>query len=112
MSWKVTVRHGSDVSRERVETLDEAIAAARHAVDEVREEGRLPKVSAFRDYGPEKRVHARVELSGPGLLRGKEGGIDLMGDGTVVPYTGAIRKRKLGGDSLDDAFERLREALD
>jgi hypothetical protein len=112
VSWKVTVRHGPKVSREKVETLDEAVAEARRAVEEVRAEGGLPKVSAFRDYGPEKRVHARVELSGPGFLRGKEGGIDLMGDGTVVPYTGAIRKRELGADSVDDAFERLREALD
>ena len=56
-------------------------------------------------------MHARIEISGPGLLRGQEGGIDVMGDGTVVPYTGAIRKRELGADSLDDAFERLREAL-
>ena len=112
MSWKVTIRHGPKVSRERVETLDEAIAEAHRAVEGVRAEGRLPKVSAFRDYGPDQRVHARVELSGPGLLRGKEAGIDLMGDGTVIPYTGAIRKRKLGADSVDDAFERLREALD
>jgi hypothetical protein len=111
MSWKVTIRQGPKVSRERVETLEEAIAEARRAVEAVRAEGGLPKVSAFRDYGPEKRVHARVELSGPGLLRGREGGIDLMGDGTVVPYTGAIRKRELGADSIDDAFERLGEAL-
>ena len=111
MSWKVTVRQGSKVSRDRVETLEEAIEEAKSAVEEVRREGGLPKVSAFRDYEPSQRVHARIELSGPGLLRGKEGGIDVMGDGTVVPYTGAIRKRELGADSLDDAFDRLREAL-
>ena len=111
MSWKVTVRHGPKVSRQRVENLEEAIDAAGRAVEEVRREGGLPKVSGFRDYEPGQRVHARIEISGPGLLRGKEGGIDVMGDGTVVPYTGAIRKRELGADSLDDAFERLREAL-
>lgn len=111
MSWKVTVRHGPKVSRAKVDTLDEAIEEARGAVEEVRREGGLPKARAFRDYEPAQRVHARIELSGPGLLRGKEGGIDVMGDGTVVPYTGAIRKRELGADSLDDAFERLREAL-
>jgi hypothetical protein len=111
MSWKVTVRHGPKVSRERAETLEQAIEGAREAVDGVRREGGLPKLSAFRDYEPDQRVHARIEISGPGLLRGKEAGIDVMGDGTVVPYTGAIRKRELGADSLDDAFERLREAL-
>jgi hypothetical protein len=111
MSWKVTVRHGPKVSRERVESLDEAIAQARSAIEAVRAEGGLPKAKAFRDYEPGQRVHARVELDGPGLLRGKQGGVDLMGDGTVVPYTGAIRKRELTADSLDDAFECLREAL-
>jgi predicted RNase H-like HicB family nuclease len=112
VSWKVTVRHGPKVSRDKTDTLDEAIEEARSAIERVRAEGRLPTVKAFRDYEPDQRVHARVEISGPGLLRGKEGGIDLMGDGTVVPYTGAIRKRELGADSLEDAFERLREALD
>src|SRR5687767_11799583 len=111
MSWKVTVRHGPKVSRERVENLEQAVEAAREAVEEVRREGGLPKVSAFRDYQPGQRVHARIEISGPGLFRGKEAGIDVRGDGTVVPYTGAIRKRELGADSLDDAFESLLEAL-
>lgn len=99
------------MSREKVETLDEALAEARGAVDEVRREGGLPAISAFRDYTPDRRVHARIELDGPGLLRGKQGGVDVMGDGTVVPYIGAIRKRELGADSLDDAFDRLGEAL-
>jgi hypothetical protein len=35
----------------------------------------------------------------------------VMGDGAAIAYTGAIRKRKLEADSLEDAFERLRVAL-
>ena len=112
MSWKVTVRHGSEVQRERVETLDEAIAQARRAVDEVRREGGLPEASGFRDYAPDQQVHARIELDGPGFLRGRQGGIDVMGDGTLVPYMGAIRKRPLGGEGPGDALELLHEALD
>jgi hypothetical protein len=111
VSWKVTVRHGPAVSREKVETLDKAISRAQEAVREVQREGDLRTVKAFRDYGPEKRVHARIEVSGPGLLRGREGGIDVMGDGRPVAYTGAIRKRELGGEGLDESLERLREAL-
>ena len=34
-----------------------------------------------------------------------------MGDGPAIAYTGAIRKETIEADSLDDAFERLREAL-
>ena len=107
----MTVRHGSDVGRERFQTLDEALAEARERVDRVRRTGRLDEISAFRTYEPGERVQARVEISGPGLLRTAKAGIDVMGDGTLVPYRGAIRKRRLQADSLDQAVEGLREAL-
>lgn len=77
----------------------------------MRREGNLPAIGALRDFSPEQRVHARIELSGPGILRSKEGGIDVMGDGSVVAYTGAIRKQALPADSPDEALERLREAF-
>jgi hypothetical protein len=111
VSWKVTVRHGSQVKREKFETLAEALDEARERVDSVRREGGLPQISAFRDYAADQRVHARIEISGPGLIRSPEGGLDVMGDGSVVTYRGAIRKQPLGAASLDDAFTRLREAL-
>ena len=111
MGWKVTVRHGPAVSREKVGSLDEAIAEAREAVDRVRREGRLPAISALRDFSPGQRVQARIELSGPGLLRGKAGGIDVMGDGSIIAYRGAIRKEALRADSLDQVMEKLQEAL-
>jgi hypothetical protein len=111
VSWKVTVRHGSQVGRENFETVEEAIAEARRRVDEVRREGGLPATSAFREYAPDQQVNARIEISGPGLLRSAEGGVDVMGDGSLVAYTGTIRKRAIAADSFDDAFERLTEAL-
>jgi len=111
VSWKVTVRLGSQVKREKFETLDEALDEAQAQVDAVRREGGLPEISASRDYAPDQRVHARIEISGPGLIRSPEGGLDVMGDGSVVTYRGAIRRQPLGATSLDDAFARLREAL-
>jgi hypothetical protein len=111
VSWKVTVRHGSQVKRNRFETLEEALGEARDRVDQVRREGGLPEISAFRDFAPDQRVHARIEISGPGLIRSPEGGLDVMGDGSVVTYQGSIRKQPLGATSLDDAFARLREVL-
>jgi hypothetical protein len=109
--WKVTVRHGSSVGREKFDSLDEAIGEARRRVEEIRREGGLPTITAFRDHTPDQRVHARIEISGPGLLRGKEGGIDVMGDGKAVAYTGAIRKEQVEADSLDQAFTRLQRQL-
>jgi hypothetical protein len=111
MSWKVTVRHGSNVGREKFGTLDEAIDDARRRVEEIRREERLPPVSSLRDFGSEERVQARIEISGPGLIRGPEGGIDVMGDGHAIAYTGAVRKQTIEAGSLDEAFEGLRTAL-
>jgi hypothetical protein len=111
VSWKVTVRYGSKVGREKFGSLDEAISEARRQVDEIRREGGLPAVSVFRKHTPDQRVHARIEISGPGLIRSPEGGIDVMGDGHAIAYTGAIRKETIEADSVDGAFERLREAL-
>jgi hypothetical protein len=109
--WKVTVRHGSRVGRERFDSLEEALADARRRVEEIQREDRLPPVKMLREFSPEQQVNARIEISGPGLLRGKEGGIDVMGDGQAIAYTGAIRKEQIDADSLDEALERLRAAL-
>ncbi|MGA8217360.1 MAG: hypothetical protein WB771_02250 [Solirubrobacterales bacterium] len=111
MSWKVTVRHGSRVGREKFGTLDEAIDCARRHVDEVRREGRLPTITAFRKHTSGQRVQARIEISGPGLIRSPEGGIDVMGDGTAIAYSGAIRKETIEADSLEDALGKLRRSL-
>jgi hypothetical protein len=111
VSWKVTIRHGSRVRREKFDSLDEAIADARLRVAEVQREGRLPHVSMLREFTPGEQVQARIEISGPGLLRSPEGGIDVMGDGKAIAYTGAVRKERIDAGSLEDAFERLRDAL-
>jgi hypothetical protein len=42
VSWKVTVRHGSSVGREKFQALEEALADARRRVEEIRREDRLP----------------------------------------------------------------------
>ena len=111
MSWKVTVRHGSSVGREKFESLDEAIDDARRRVDEIRRGDRLTPVSMLREFSPSEQVHARIEISGPGLFRSPEGGIDVMGNGHAIAYTGAIRKEAIEADTLEQAFARLRESL-
>jgi hypothetical protein len=110
--WKVTVRHGSNVGREKFSSLDEAIDEARRRVEEVQREDRLPAITIFRKHTPDQRVNARIEITGPGLIRSPEGGVDVMGDGHAVAYTGAIRKETIEADSLEHAFEQLRDSLD
>jgi hypothetical protein len=99
------------VGREKFANLDEAIAEARRRVDEIRREDRLPPISMLRDFTPAERVAARIEISGPGLIRAPEGGIDVMGDGHAIAYTGAIRKEQIEADSLDEALEKLERGL-
>jgi hypothetical protein len=109
--WTLTVRHGSSVDRGRYEDLDEAVDELRRRAEEVRGEGPLGTVSAFRDYEPDKRVAARLELSAGGWLRGREAGVDVMGDGTLVPYAGGIRRKPLEAGQGRSAFEAVRKAL-
>jgi hypothetical protein len=99
------------VGREKFDSLEESIEHARQRVDQIRREDRLPPINFLREFTPDKRVAARIEISGPGLIRSPEGGIDVMGDGAAIAYTGAVRKERVEADSLDQAFERLAQAL-
>ena len=109
--WRVTERHGSEVTKGKFDTLDEALQHARDRVDAVLREGRLGTVSMLREFTPDVRVQARIEISTARFLSGTDAGIDVMGDGTVLAYRGGINREVLEADTLDEAFERLREAL-
>lgn len=102
------MRHGPRVARERHDSLDEAIAAMRAEAERIRGSGPLGAVKAFREYGPDQRVAGRVEVSHGGWLRGRDAGVDVMGDGSLVPYAGGLRKRHL---DASEPFESVREEL-
>jgi hypothetical protein len=106
--WQLTIRHGPKVERERFDSLDDAIAGMRARAEAIRADGPLDSVKAFREYEPGQRVAGRVELSTGGWLRGRDAGVDVMGDGTLVPYAGGISKRKLDAGS---PFDAVREEL-
>ena len=82
----------------------------RHA-EEIGGEGTLPAVEVFRTYEPSERVRARIEITGPGLLRRPTAGVDVKGDGTVVPYSGAIFKKPLEPRDGKSPSDAVREAL-
>ena len=54
---------------------------------------------------------ARLEISGPGAIRRPEAGLDVMGDGALVPYRGAIFKRRLEPARGESPFDAVGEAL-
>jgi hypothetical protein len=113
-AWKLTVRNGPEVARLEFEDLDQALAEVRRRAAEVLAEGPLEGVSMLRDFEPGERVHARLEVSGRGLLRAPTAGVDVMGDGRIVPFAGGLRRRELtprrGGDPFDAVREELRSA--
>jgi hypothetical protein len=111
MPWRLTVRHGPRVSKEDFDRLEDAIDAMRAGAAEVVRAGPLEPARGFREYGAEERVAARLELSSGGFLRGREAGIDVMGDGRLVPYAGVVRKQRLDGRSPDAAFAAVESAL-
>jgi len=78
----------------------------RDRAQRVRDEGPLDDVSMIRSYGAAGRVAARLEISSGGLLRrGRDAGVDVMGDGRLVAYAGGVGRRELepppGGDEFD-----------
>jgi hypothetical protein len=111
MSWKLTVRHGSDVTHERFEDLDRAVATMRERAFAIRAEGPAKAVSALRDFTPREQVHARLQLTGRGLLRKPTAGVDVRGDGTFVPFRGGVAREELDPTDYDTPFDVVREEL-
>ncbi|HET7052779.1 MAG TPA: hypothetical protein VFI09_02540 [Solirubrobacterales bacterium] len=110
--WKLTIRHGADVSHESFEELDEAVARMRERALAIRAEGPAKPVSSLRDFGPEQQVHARLQLSTGTLLRKRIAGVDVRGDGTFMPYRGGVRREELDPSGHDTPFDLVRETLE
>jgi hypothetical protein len=77
----------------------------------IRREGPLKEVNAIREYGPGQRVHARIEISSGRLFNRREAGVDLMGDGALVPFVGVVRKEPLEPGDGESPFDAVRTAL-
>jgi hypothetical protein len=85
--------------------------AMRSAADEVGDAAPLRAVKLFREYEPGERVAARLEISTGGPLRGRDAGLDVMGDGRLVPYAGAVRRRSLELEADETPFDAVRREL-
>jgi hypothetical protein len=92
--------------------LGEAVAAMRARAFEIRAEGPIKGVSSLRDFAPGEQVHARLQLSGKGLLRKPVAGIDVRGDGTFMPYRGSVRREELDATNHETPFDLVRETLE
>jgi hypothetical protein len=105
LSYQVTVRRGPKVERERSETLDEAIETLeRHARTAPRRAG-VEFVN--RRYEPGDLVAARIEVKGSGV----RAGVDVRGDGSMVAWTGRMRRAEIERKFGESAPDALRRAL-
>jgi len=74
-------------------------------------EGPLPDRKMIRDYASENQVAARFEISSGGLLGGTTAGIDVMGDGRLVPFKGGIMRNELHPGGRLTPYDAVRKAL-
>jgi len=109
--WKLTVRHGSDVEHESFDDLEAAIGEMKRRAEGVRAEGPLAPSSALRDYAPADQVHARLQISGKGLLRKPTAGVDVKGDGSLVAFRGALMREELDRGELETPYDAVLRTL-
>lgn len=108
MSYRVTVRRGPKVERERRDSLDEALElletearVAAFAPDHT------PIEAIGRRFEPADLVAVRAELRGPGL----RAGVDVRGDGSVVAWTGRMSRTAIEPQGGESPYAALRRAL-
>jgi hypothetical protein len=110
IGWKLTIRNGSQVARERLDDEDAAFEALAAALRPLAASTRRETERVFkREFEPVQQVVARGGLSGP---RGARGGIDVRGDGSTEAWTGRSWSRTLVAQERgEDAFAALRRVL-
>jgi hypothetical protein len=110
--WKLTVRVGSQVTRERFEDLDLAIDAIETRAIRLARQPRDSVDAKFKRFEPVDQVVARLELAGPErLIPRVRGGIDVRGDGSVEPYVGRVSRTVVELRKGESPYEALRRAL-
>ena len=110
MAYTVTVRQGSKVTRERFEELGSALEAIERQGRELEQSAHASPTGGrlLRRIEPVQQVVARLELSGPGRLRG---GIDVRGDGSSEGFTGKLRRQLIDQRNGETPYEALRRVL-
>jgi hypothetical protein len=78
----------------------------------IRAEGPAKPTFALRDFAPGDQIHARLQLTGKGLLRKPVAGVDVRGDGTFMPFRGGLTREELDPTAFDTPFDAVRASLE
>jgi hypothetical protein len=111
--WKLTVRAGPRVERQRFERLADALDAAEKRARELADEAPREAIDVkTRRFEPVQQVAARIEVTGPQrLLASVSGGLDVRGDGSTEAYVGRVRRELVEQRRGENAYRALRRAL-
>ncbi len=113
MPWKLTIRSGSRVRRERHDSIDAALSSAeRHARELADGAPRRPVDAKIRRFEPVEQVVGRVEFSGPErFVSSVRAGFDVRGDGSTEAYVGRVRRELVKQRRGETPFKALRRVL-
>jgi hypothetical protein len=112
--WKLTVRAGPRVRRERFDDREAALTALEEQARELADGApRQATDIKIRRFEPAQQVIARLEVSGPErLVPSVRAGVDVHGDGSVEAYRGRVRRVEVVPNRGQTPFAALRRALD
>jgi hypothetical protein len=108
--YRLTVRTGARVRKERHGQLDEALAAVERIGQGLSDGAHTRPAGGklIRRFDPVQQVVGRIELAGPGRLRA---GVDVRGDGSSEAFTGRVRRRLVEQRDGETAYDALRRAV-
>jgi hypothetical protein len=108
-SYRLLVRDGPRVQRERFDDLDAALTAleARGRELETSADPQPVKSLLGRDYQPVQQVRARLELRGPRL----RAGVDVRGDGSSEAFTGRLKRALVEQRPGESPYAALRREI-
>jgi|SRR5215207_5145827 len=113
MPFRLVTRNGAKVTRERAETLGEALDLLERYGRGLAAQPRRKEVDLrFRTFAPADQVAARVEMKGPQRWRpAVRAGIDVRGDGSVAAWTGGTQREPVEPEAGESPYDALRRAL-
>ena len=108
-SYKLTVRAGARVEKERHGDLAAALAALRRHADQISStaDNRVRGGRLMRRYEPVQQVVGRIEVKGGGIGCG----VDIRGDGSAEAFTGRVGRSLVHQHPGETPYEALAREL-